>query len=103
MDDRIESLGDDVFKEQFADSPPLLAFWEAHFAGAGTDVERHRLLEVSDSRLRYITDVQEIAGVPVLSRLPRIREESYVLDLDDLLIADTDDDDTGAVIEGESL
>lgn len=61
------------------------------------------LLEVSDSRLRYITDVQEIAGVPVLSRLPRIKEESYVLDLDDLLIADTDAPDAGTVIEGESL
>ena len=49
MDDRIESLGDDVFKEQFADSPQLLAFWEAHFAGPENAVARHRLLEVSDS------------------------------------------------------
>ena len=49
MDDRIESLSDDVFKEQFADSPQLLAFWEAHFAGPENAVARHRLLEVSDS------------------------------------------------------
>lgn len=44
----IESLGEKAFKQQFADSPKLLALLEANFSGAENAVARHQLLELTD-------------------------------------------------------
>jgi hypothetical protein len=44
----IESLGEEVFKKQFGDSPQLLSFLEANFAGAEHAGARRQLLESTD-------------------------------------------------------
>ena len=44
----IECIGADIFSEQFADSPQLVAFLEAHFAGIENTSARHQLLEAAD-------------------------------------------------------
>jgi len=48
MVDMTESLGGDVFKEQFADSPQMFSFFEANFTGAENAVARAQLLEATD-------------------------------------------------------
>ncbi len=44
----IESLGAEAFNRQFADSPQLLTFLEANFAGGENMTARHQLLEATD-------------------------------------------------------
>lgn len=44
----METLGSDVFKQMFADSPRLVAFLDAEFSGPANDAARHRLLESVD-------------------------------------------------------
>ena len=44
----IECIGADIFSEQFADSPQLVAFLEAHFAGIENTSVRRQLLEAAD-------------------------------------------------------
>ena len=44
----IECIGADIFNEQFADSPQLVAFLEAHFAGIENTPARRQLLEAAD-------------------------------------------------------
>ena len=43
-----ECIGADIFNEQFADSPQLVAFLEAHFAGIENTSVRRQLLEATD-------------------------------------------------------
>ena len=43
-----ECIGADIFSEQFADSPQLVAFLEAHFAGIENTSARRQLLEAAD-------------------------------------------------------
>ena len=51
----IESIGADIFSEQFEDSPQLVAFLEAHFAGIENTSARRQLLEAADeSEFRFI-------------------------------------------------
>ncbi|MGZ0654230.1 hypothetical protein ACWPKO_00190 [Coraliomargarita sp. W4R53] len=47
----INSLGVDVFKAQFGDSPQLLSFLEANFAGAENAERRQQLLDSTDESL----------------------------------------------------
>ncbi|MDQ8194715.1 hypothetical protein QEH59_09775 [Coraliomargarita sp. SDUM461004] len=44
----IDSLGAEVFKQQFADSPQLLAFLEANFTGAERAAVRQQLFNSTD-------------------------------------------------------
>ena len=44
----IESIGADIFSEQFGDSPQLVAFLEAHFAGIENAPAMRQLLEAAD-------------------------------------------------------
>ena len=44
----IECIGADIFSEQFADSPQLVAFLEAHFAGIENTSARRQLLKAAD-------------------------------------------------------
>ena len=44
----IECIGADIFNEQFADSPQLVAFLEAHFDGSENTLARRQLLEAAD-------------------------------------------------------
>lgn len=44
----IESLGIEIFQEQFADSPKLLAYLEANFSGGENVALRGQLLEAAD-------------------------------------------------------
>jgi len=44
----IECIGADIFSEQFGDSPQLVAFLEAHFAGTENTPARRQLLEAAD-------------------------------------------------------
>ena len=44
----IECIGSEVFNEQFADSPQLVAFLEAHFDGIENTLVRRQLLEAAD-------------------------------------------------------
>ena len=44
----IECIGADIFSDQFADSPQLVAFLEAHFAGIENTSARRQLLEAAD-------------------------------------------------------
>ena len=44
----IECIGADIFSEQFADSPQLVAFLEAQFAGIENTSARRQLLEAAD-------------------------------------------------------
>lgn len=44
----IQSLGYPVFKDMFANSPQLVAFLEANFAGPENQAARSRLLEYAD-------------------------------------------------------
>ena len=44
----IECIGADIFSEQFGDSPQLVAFLEAHFAGIENAPARRQLLEAAD-------------------------------------------------------
>ena len=48
MDEIVERLGIDIFNEQFADSPKLVVFLEAYFAGVENTEARHQLLEATD-------------------------------------------------------
>ena len=48
MDEIIERLGIDIFNEQFADSPKLVALLEANFAGVENAEIWHQLLEATD-------------------------------------------------------
>ena len=48
MSEIIECFGADVFNEQFADSPQLVAFLKAHFAGIENTLARRQLLEAAD-------------------------------------------------------
>lgn len=48
MDEIIERLGIDIFNEQFADSPKLVALLEAYFAGVENAEVWHQLLEATD-------------------------------------------------------
>ena len=48
MDEIIELLGIDIFNEQFADSPKLVALLEANFAGVENAEIWHQLLEATD-------------------------------------------------------
>ena len=48
MDEIVERLGIDIFNEQFADSPKLVALLEAYFVGAENAEVRHQLLEATD-------------------------------------------------------
>lgn len=48
MDEIIELLGIDIFNEQFADSPKLVALLEAYFAGVENAEVWHQLLEATD-------------------------------------------------------
>ena len=48
MLDIINCIGADIFDEQFADSPQLVAFLEAHFAGIENTSVRRQLLEAAD-------------------------------------------------------
>lgn len=48
MDEIIERLGIDIFNEQFADSPKLVALLEANFAGVENAEVWHQLLEATD-------------------------------------------------------
>ena len=48
MDEIIERLGIDIFNEQFADSPKLVALLEAYFAGVENAEVWHHLLEATD-------------------------------------------------------
>ena len=48
MLDIIECIGADIFNEQFADSPQLVAFLEAHFDGSENTLARRQLLEAAD-------------------------------------------------------
>jgi len=48
MDEIVERLGIDIFNEQFADSPKLVALLEAYFVGAENAEARHQLLEATD-------------------------------------------------------
>ena len=44
----IECIGADIFNEQFADSPQLVVFLEAHFNGIENNSVRRQLLEAVD-------------------------------------------------------
>ena len=44
----IECFGADVFNEQFVESPQLVAFLGAHFAGIENTLARRQLLEAAD-------------------------------------------------------
>jgi hypothetical protein len=44
----IDSLGAEVFKQQFADSPKLIALLEANFSGAENAAARGHLFELTD-------------------------------------------------------
>ena len=48
MDEIIERLGIDIFNEQFADSPKLVALLEAYFAGVENAEVWRQLLEATD-------------------------------------------------------
>ena len=48
MDEIIERLGIDIFTEQFADSPKLVALLEAYFAGVENAEVWRQLLEATD-------------------------------------------------------
>ena len=48
MLDIIECIGADIFNEQFADSPHLVAFLESHFDGIENTLARRQLLEAAD-------------------------------------------------------
>ena len=48
MLDIIECIGADIFNEQFADSPQLVAFLESHFDGIENTLARRQLLEAVD-------------------------------------------------------
>ena len=44
----IECIGAEIFNEQFADSPHLVVFLEAHFTGIENNSVRRQLLEAAD-------------------------------------------------------
>lgn len=48
MDEFIESLGAEVYKQQFADSPQLLLFLEANLCGVENAAARDQLLQAAD-------------------------------------------------------
>lgn len=48
MDEIVEHLGIDIFNEQFADSPKLVALLEAYFVGVENVEVWHQLLEATD-------------------------------------------------------
>ena len=48
MDEIVERLGIDIFNQQFANSPKLVVFLEAYFAGVENTEARHQLLEATD-------------------------------------------------------
>lgn len=108
--DRIKII-DEAFEPSSPSNLPKVIFIAAGLvAGVAIGSGIAILLELTDSRLRYIGSVQEIAGSPVLTRLPRIKEESYVLDLSDLDLFSDDENDnpikndnnpTPPAIEGE--
>lgn len=80
--DRIKII-DEAFEPSAPSNLPAVIYIAAGLvAGIAIGCGTALVLEISDCRLRYISEVQEIAQVPVLSRLPRIREENYILDLE---------------------
>lgn len=56
MREIIEVLGPELFQQQFADSPQLLAILEASFTGAENAVVRQQLLELSDESAFSLRD-----------------------------------------------
>ncbi len=54
-------------------------------AGIGLGVSSALVLEITDSRLRYMNEVENIAKVPVLSRIPKIKDDHYLLDIDEFI------------------
>lgn len=48
MIDWIETLGTEIFRNQLADSPKLLAYLEANFSGTGNALLRRQLLGAVD-------------------------------------------------------
>ncbi len=80
--DRIKII-DEAFEPSAPSNLPAVIYIAAGLvAGIAMGCGTALVLEVSDCRLRYISEVQEIAQVPVLSRIPRIQEENYILDLE---------------------
>lgn len=101
--DRIKII-DKAFEPSGPSNLPAVIFVAAGLvAGIGIGIGMSLVLELADSRLRYIEDVQKIAGAPVLARIPRIKESSYVLDLKELPLNDSDlsDHNQPPAIEGE--
>ena len=48
MDDIVKRLGTDIFNDKFADTPQLVVFLAAYFAGVENTEARHQLLEATD-------------------------------------------------------
>ncbi|OPX55329.1 polysaccharide chain length determinant protein, PEP-CTERM locus subfamily [Oceanospirillum multiglobuliferum] len=85
--------------------PTLIFVMAGCVAGLAIGVGIALLKELTDSRLRYVQAVQAIAGVPVLARLPKVTESSYVLDLSgldlDSSLSSDSDPSSPPVLEGE--
>ncbi|WP_191600476.1 GumC family protein [Marinomonas algicola] len=78
--DRIKIIDKAYVPSSPSNMPRLLYVILGVVAGIGLGVGTAIILELTDSRIRYIKDVQKIANVPVLARLPRIKDNHYIFD-----------------------
>lgn len=82
--DRIKVIDEPFIPGAPSNLPTVVFVVAGCIAGLALGAGVALLRELTDSRLRYVQSVQEIAGVPVLARLPKVTESSYVLDLSGL-------------------
>ncbi|MBJ7538254.1 GumC family protein [Marinomonas transparens] len=82
--DRIKIIDKAYVPSGPSNMPTLLYVVLGVIAGIGLGVGTAIVLEVTNSQLRYISEVQDIAKVPVLARIPKIKDDYNLLDLDHL-------------------
>ncbi|TDP01070.1 GumC family protein [Marinomonas balearica] len=78
--DRIKVIDEAYTPSSPSNMPAILYMILGVIAGIGLGSGAALIIEITDSRLRYITDVQSIAGVPVLARIPKVQDSRHQLD-----------------------
>ncbi|ADZ90018.1 GumC family protein [Marinomonas mediterranea] len=78
--DRIKVIDEAYTPSSPSNMPAILYMILGVIAGIGLGSGVALVIEITDSRLRYIADVQSIAGAPVLARIPKIQDSHHQLD-----------------------